>query len=281
VTGFLGDVIEKHVRETYPDLPLNVAPQEEMLGLGHAISLGKPFHEKDEKVLIILGDTILRADFKAMLASQDTVLGVKEVDDPRRFGVVELDGDGKIKAMLEKPKNPPTKMAIVGVYMITDPALLFAKLDEIIEEKVTTAGEIQLTDALARMLAAGHVMRPFAVEKWLDCGKPETLFDTNRQILDETPPLVLDSFRLQHPGAMIIPPVFIGDSCDLEECVIGPYTVLGNECVVRRSVVSDSIVGARTKITDAVIKDGLVGSDCELAGKAASPNVGDTSVVAL
>lgn len=281
VTGFLGDKIEAHVREAYPDLPLEVAPQHEMLGLGHAISLGKPFHAKDDRLLIILGDTILRADFKAMLAAPDTVLGVKEVEDPRRFGVVKLAGDGSISAMLEKPKDPPTNKALVGVYMITDPALLFAKLDEIIAANVTTAGEIQLTDALARMLADGHRMMPFDVDKWLDCGKPETLFDTNRQILDEIPPRVLDGFRMEHPGAMIIPPVHIGQECDLEECVIGPYAVIGQGTTVRRSIVRDSIIGGGSTIEDALVADGLVGAGCKVKGAFSSPNIGDSSEVVL
>src|SRR5690606_18542864 len=124
IVGFLGDEIQKHVRAAYPAIETNHIVQEQMLGLGHAISLGKKLHQKDKDLLIILGDTIVRADFKKLFKSKTTELGVREVEDPRRFGVVKLDAKGNISGMVEKPKDPPTNLAIVGVYKINDPALL-------------------------------------------------------------------------------------------------------------------------------------------------------------
>ncbi|MBI5153676.1 nucleotidyltransferase family protein [Candidatus Poribacteria bacterium] len=97
IVGYLGDVIERHVRKKYPSLESHFVPQEEMLGLGHAISLGKNLHRNDKDLLIILGDTILQADFKALFSTPDTAIGVKEVEDPRRFGVVKLGADGAIE----------------------------------------------------------------------------------------------------------------------------------------------------------------------------------------
>ena len=158
IVGYLGDVIEKHVRARYPDMDNHFVEQKEMLGLGHAISLGKALHHRDKQLLIILGDTILKADFPALLGTKDTAIGVREVDDPRRFGVVELKSDGSISRMLEKPEHPPTMKAIVGVYKIGDPALLFAGLDHIMQNQAADflTSQPAVLDEASRQLLADH-----------------------------------------------------------------------------------------------------------------------------
>ncbi|MGF1574164.1 MAG: sugar phosphate nucleotidyltransferase [Sumerlaeia bacterium] len=281
ILGFLGDVIEEHVRKTWGSLELNFVVQTEMLGLGHAISLGKLFHEKDEKLLIILGDTILQADFKALLATPHSALGVREVEDPRRFGVVELDSAGLISSMIEKPQNPPTNKAIVGVYKINDPALLFKGLDHLVENDIRSAKEIQLTDALVYMLNQGHKMMPFSISGWLDCGKPETLFETNRTLLDLASAESQKALQAKYPAATIVPPVYIGNGTTISESVVGPYVVLGDNCAIERSVVSDSIIGQNTVVRNAVLNGGLIGDDVSISGTPSELNVGATSVLKL
>lgn len=281
ILGFLGDVIEKHVRKTYGQLELNFVVQHQMLGLGHAIGLGKPFHENDKELLIILGDTILQADFKALLATPHTALGVREVEDPRRFGVVELNGEGFISSMVEKPQNPPSNKAIVGVYKINDPKLLFKGLDHLVENDIRSAKEIQLTDALVYMLEQGHKMIPFDIQGWLDCGKPETLFETNRTLLDLTTAQSQKALQHKYPNSTIIPPVFIGEGCKLNESVVGPYVVLGEGSVVERSVLSDSIMGKNVKIKNAQLNGSLIGDDVTIQGRVSELNIGETSVVDL
>ncbi len=281
ILGFLGDVIEEHVRKTWGSLELNFVVQTEMLGLGHAISLGKLFHEKDEKLLIILGDTILQADFKALLATPHSALGVREVEDPRRFGVVELDSAGLISSMIEKPQNPPTNKAIVGVYKINDPALLFKGLDHLVENDIRSAKEIQLTDALVYMLNQGHKMMPFSISGWLDCGKPETLFETNRTLLDLSSAESQKALQAKYPAATIVPPVYIGNGTTISESVVGPYVVLGDNCAIERSVVSDSIIGQNTVVRNAVLNGGLIGDDVSISGTPSELNVGATSVLKL
>ncbi len=281
ILGFLGDVIEEHVRKTWGSLELNFVVQTEMLGLGHAISLGKLFHEKDEKLLIILGDTILQADFKALLATPHSALGVREVEDPRRFGVVELDSAGLISSMIEKPQNPPTNKAIVGVYKINDPALLFKGLDHLVENDIRSAKEIQLTDALVYMLDQGHKMMPFSISGWLDCGKPETLFETNRTLLDLSSAESQKALQAKYPAATIVPPVYIGNGTTISESVVGPYVVLGDKCAIERSVVSDSIIGQNTVVRNAVLNGGLIGDDVSISGTPSELNVGATSVLKL
>lgn len=276
IVGFLGDVIEKHIREVYSNLDLNFVEQKEMLGLGHAISLGRDIHKDDDELLIILGDTILQADFKALLSTSNTALGVREVDDPRRFGVVELDGDGYITAMVEKPEVPPTNKAIVGVYKINDPALLFEGLDHIVENDIRSAKEIQLTDALVYMLEKGHKMETFDVRGWLDCGKPETLADTNQILLDRIPESVQKEYKKKYPDALIISPVSIAEGVKITGSVVGPYTVLGKGTQVTSSIIKDSIVGDNTKIENEILEGSLIGSDVSVKGITKNLNIGDT-----
>ncbi len=280
IVGYLGDVIEKHVRARYPDMDNHFVEQKEMLGLGHAISLGKALHHRDKQLLIILGDTILKADFPALLGTKDTAIGVREVDDPRRFGVVELKSDGSISRMLEKPEHPPTKKAIVGVYKIGDPALLFAGLDHIMQNDIRTKNEYQLTDALAWMLEKGHRMVPFDIEKWLDCGKPETLFETNRVLLDEKsddPELLKKRF----PLSVIHPPVSIAEGCVIEDSVVGPYAVLGKNCKVTHATIHNSIIGDGAEIRSIMIKESLIGNEAVVSSHSHRLNIGNNSTIEM
>lgn len=206
---------------------------------------------------------------------------MKEVDDPRRFGVVELNDDGSIRRMLEKPDKPPTNKAIVGVYKMSDPALLFAGLDHVIENNVTTKGEIQLTDALEWMVQKGHRMLPFEIDEWLDCGKPETLFETNRRLLEDLPAAHQAELQKRFPQAVIVPPVVIGEGCKIEESVVGPYAVLGANCQVTRAMVRDSIVGEGATVHRIMLKDSLIGDNAEVEGTGHSLNIGDSSAIQM
>ncbi len=279
IVGYLGDVIEKHVRETYPDLESHFVEQTEMLGLGHAIWLGRDIHRNDDDLLIILGDTILKADYKSLFTTPETAIGVKEVEDPRRFGVVELRGDGSISGMLEKPEVPPTKKAIVGVYKINDPALLFKGLDHVIDDEVRTKGEFQLTDALAWMLEQGHVMRPFDIAGWLDCGKPETLFETNAILLGDRDRSEQEGYAKTFPNAVIVPPVAIGRNCRIENSVVGPNAVIGDGTAVTGAIVRDSIVGRNAVVESVMLKYSLIGENAVARGRCQSLNIGDSSVI--
>src|SRR5690606_14555969 len=120
----------------------NFVEQPEMKGLGHAIWLARPYHDTDEPALIVLGDTIFKADLEKVFQSPESALGVHEVEDGRRFGIVELDSKNQVKRLVEKPQNPPTNLAIVGIYYITKPPVLFNALDKLVVAGTTTAGEI-------------------------------------------------------------------------------------------------------------------------------------------
>lgn len=279
IIGHLGDRIEDHVRRRYGNLRLEFIEQQEMLGLGHAIWLAKDIHLHDERLLIILGDTIVQMDFKKYLGQRCSSLAVKEVEDARRFGVVELDGN-RITRLVEKAERPPSNLAIVGVYLINSPRLLFDGLDHIINNNVRTKNEFQLTDALQYMIEHGDMMRPFTIDGWLDCGKPETLLDTNRRLLAEhCKPEAASEYRRRFPTCLINPPVFIDKDCRIENSIIGPNVSIARESTVEGSILTDCVISKRATVRNLHMYDSLVGESAEVTGQAASLNIGDHSVI--
>jgi len=181
IVGYLGDMIKDYVVKHY-SIKIDFVEQEERLGLGHAIYLTR-HTVSDDPILIILGDTIFDVDLRAIMHSENSILGVKEVDDPRRFGVAELE-NGVIRRLVEKPEDPRSNLALVGIYYIKHPNVLMECLRDEIKGNIRTRGEFQLTDALQMMIERGERMTTFGIEGWFDCGKPETLLETNRHLLD-------------------------------------------------------------------------------------------------
>src|SRR6185369_3605684 len=222
-------------------------------------------------MLILLGDTIFRADF-SKLVSGASAIGVKAVDDPRRFGVVEVEG-GRVKRLVEKPDVPPSHLAIVGVYYLRDGKPLFEALDELVRRDLRTRGEYQLTDALQLLIDHGHELRTFPVEGWYDCGKTETLLETNRQLLE------LAGGAPTVPGSVVLPPVAIEPGAEIVNSVIGPHVSIATGTVVKNCVVRNSIINPHARVEDILLTESLVGENAVAQGVFQSLNVGDSSEV--
>jgi len=268
VIGYMGDKIKDYVLNNY-SIKCDFVEQEERLGLGHAIYLSRHTFSHDP-ILIILGDTIFDVDLRKMVDSGHSVLGVKEVEDPRRFGVAETS-DGFITRLVEKPDNPQSNLAIVGLYYIARPQVLLDNLKEMIKANRRTKGEFQLTDALQMMIESGEKMKTHSINGWYDCGKPETLLSTNRHLLEtypEPPPL---------EGVVIRPPVFISPKATVKHSIIGPHTTVAEGAVVEHSIVENSIVSEGAEVQDALLKDSIVGSNALVRGNFKRINIGDSS----
>src|SRR3989304_10039914 len=183
VIGYLGDMIKEYVEKKYPSVKSSFVEQEKMEGLGHAIYTAIPTFDDDE-IFIILGDTIFDVNLKEVFKNKISSLGVKEVDDPSRFGVAVLE-NGYIKKLVEKPTTPVSNLALVGLYYIANSDALIKSLNNLVQKDIRTKGELQLTDALQMMLDDGEKIKTFDVNGWYDCGKPETLLSTNKFLLDK------------------------------------------------------------------------------------------------
>lgn len=276
IVGYLGDKIQEYVRQSYPHLTTHFVYQNERQGTGHAIELTKSFINNDE-VFVALGDTICEYDVKEVIDSPYNMLGVKKVDDPRDFGVATISEDGKIEQVVEKPEIPKSNMALVGLYKIKESHLLFECLSQIFSENITTQGEYNLTDALACMIKRGVEFRSFKVKNWFDCGKKETLLESNATLLKKFGGNITNSHSYQ--DSIIIPPVSIADGCTIVNSIIGPHVAIGANTTIEQSIVRDSIIGSYTNLYEVVLDNSLIGSDASVKGLSRSLNIGDNTEI--
>ncbi len=272
ITGAMGDQIVAYVR-AHPGLrDIERVEQGERLGLGHAI-----FQVRDvvggDPMLIVYGDTIFRADLAGVLAARaDLQLGVKQVPDPSRYGVV-VEGGGRVRRLVEKPDAFVSDQAIVGVNVVRASELLFASLARLMQNQQRTQGEYQLTDAFQLMLEAGADVRTFPVADWFDCGTVEALLAANRHLLDGSAP------SQPLPDCVVVPPVYVAASAQVSQCILGPYVSIGADAQVERSIAQNAIIGDKAVVSAAHLADTIVGYGACVTGKAQRLNVGDMSEV--
>ncbi len=272
VVGYMGDMVEEYLRANYKKTNFRFVYQEERLGLGHATHVALSGDPSDEPLIIILGDTVFDVDLSPLLKSQYSSIGVKRVEDPRRFGVAETDGDS-VTRLIEKPDKPTSNLAVVGLYFIKSPLALDAAIRETIDKDIKTKNEYQLTDALQIMLDRGEKIKFFEVEGWYDCGKPETLLSTNRHLLKKT-----RHFK-KRDNVVIIPPVYIADSARISNSVIGPNATIDSDVEIVDSLIRDSIIGSGASIQNSLLEGSIVGQNAQLKGSFKRVNAGDSTEI--
>lgn len=279
IIGYLGDKIQDYVQTEYPDLKCTFITQNERNGTGHAIYLTREA-VGEEEVLIVLGDTICAFDIGEVLDSPYSMIGVKRVDDPRLFGVAEIDSESFVKKVTEKPLIPKSNLALVGVYKIKETKILFESLHEYIQGDKAESGEFHLTLALQIMINKGIDLKSFEVKSWFDCGKKETLLETNATLLRRLQRNNQDTTR-SFPNTVIIPPVHIGKGCDVQNSIIGPNVAVGENAKISSSIIHNSIIGAYAELREIVLKESIIGSDAYVHGLSQSLNIGDNTDVDL
>ncbi len=275
ITGWLGDQVEQYIRENY-DLPAHFVEQQETLGQAHAIWLARDYLEGPAFLLFV--DTLFDgADFGGLDApGLDGVIYTKEVDDPRRFGVVETDAEGRALRLIEKPDSMDNRNVLMGLYYFRDSARLARACGELMERRIQTKGEYYLADAITLMIEEGAVFQTRPVEVWEDTGKPETTFLTHRYILEHGYDNSMEAVR---PGVAIIPPVYIDPRAEVERSVIGPYVSIHAGAKVRESVVRDAVIDEGSQVEGMLLDHALVGRWVTLRGAFRSFNIGDSSSV--
>lgn len=271
VVGHMSEKIVEYVTQAYPAFSAAFVEQEDRMGLGHAIYLTRETLGTDP-VLIILGDTIFDVELGPVLQSTYSSLGVKTVEDPRRFGVAVME-NGYINRLVEKPEQPVSNLAIVGLYLVKNTPLLVSSLKELVEKDIRTKGEYQLTDALQMMIEKGERMTTFMVEGWFDCGKPETLLSTNKALLEK------HSVSRRIEGVVVNGPVHISPSAHLSNCVVGPYTTVGDNARISESIVRNSIIGEEARVERAMLENSIVGNGSVVRGGYKRINVGGSSEI--
>ena len=278
IIGYLGEKIQDYVQKKYPDLNCHFVQQNERFGTGHAINLTREIVGDDE-VLIVLGDTIADYDVKEVINSPVSMLGVKKVDDPRNFGVAEIEEDGFISKVIEKPSMPKSNMALVGVYKIKETDFMFSCLEKLIVLKNNGHEEFSLTDALECMMQRGAKFKAFKVPNWFDCGKKETLLESNATLLKKFGGNVSEKHSFEN--TIIIPPVSIAEGCEIKNSVIGPNVTIGENTKISHAIIKNSIIGSYSNLFEIVLSKSLIGSDAEIKGVNRSLNIGDNTAIDL
>jgi len=273
IVGHLGDQIERHLESKY-SIKMTFVAQEKQLGLAHAVHMCKPHCTDREPLFIILGDTIFDVDLEPVLKSDVSTLGVKEVEDPRRFGVA-ITENGRITKLVEKPEKPVSNLALVGLYYFHNACSLFSSIEHIIENNITTKNEFQLTDAMQHMIDLGETFSTFPVQGWYDCGKPETLLETNE--------ILLQKYHQEKPreGCIINPPVFIADSASVTNAIIGPNVTIGEQAVVYDTIIANSIIGQKSQVNDIMLDHSIIGSNTVVSSMGHQLNIGDYSEIRM
>lgn len=288
IVGYLGDQIRDYVESNYK-LPTRYVEQKELLGQAHAIGLAK--EHVHGPVLTAFVDTVFETNLKDLEHVRgDGAIYVKEVDDPRRFGVVTL-GDGYIRRFVEKPSHPISNLAVIGLYYIKPHQLLFDCVEELQRRNLRTEGEYYLADALQLMVDRGLKLEARTVDVWQDCGTPDTVLEANRYLLERN---VYNSIRPD--GCIVTPPAYIAPDADVRNSVVGPYVYIGPKARVHGSVVGpyvtvaggasieqaivrDSVVDQQAHITSAMLSHSLVGQSAMVRGSYQRFNVGDSSEI--
>ncbi len=272
VVGYLAEKVEEFVRERYP-FRAHFVNQDEPLGNGHAIYLAR--QHLTAPTLIIFGDTIVRMDLAAAARLPHSAIGVHRVGDPRSFGVVEVNGDGFVRRLWEKPATPPSDLAVVGVYMIQRPAPFRAALERLVGEHRMVNGEYWLADALQIMVEQGERLQTFPVDRWYDCGTPEALLQANHALLEFAPP------PAHIAGSIVIPPAFVADTAIVEGSVIGPYVTVAEGARVTNAVIQDTIINASARAESVLLEHSIIGENAVVTGRRGRINIGDSSEVEL
>ena len=282
VGPYLGELqVPPFVRENYPDMKAHFIVQNEMKGQSHALWLAREFMHGP--MIVCFSDTLLDTDFSFLEREEaDVVAWVMPMEDPRRFGVAELDQDGWVTRFIEKPESMENNLVVVGCYYFKDAAKVCAAIEKQMERNLIFKGEFFLTDTLTLMIAEGAKVRTQKAEIWLDTGTIDATLETNKILLDSK------ANKKQNEtvdGVEIIAPSFIHPSAQIKNSVIGPYSSIGANCKIENSWVEQSIVEADCEIQNAALSRSLVGIKAKLRGRgdgqAIQLNVGDNSDIFL
>ena len=281
----IGDVYPEKVKEYYGDgsdfgVKITYIYQDSPKGISHAIKLCRDFIG-NERFIVYLGDNVLRKNLidytkKFETSNSDAMILLCEVDDPQRFGVAELDSNnpGKIKTIIEKPKEPTSNFAVIGIYFLTP------KIFEIIENlKPSWRGELEITDALFGLMQQGNKIEYDIVTGWWkDTGTPEDIIHANKLVLDSigtenqflinhddkiNDKVVIGKNSIISQDSNIQGPVILGENCHIGPSVrIGPYVSIGNDsklnnCTITNSIVmNDCTIDAKIHLSNSIISHG-------------------------
>lgn len=252
--------------------------QNEALGTGHAIMCAK--ESLSGPAVIAYADTLIRADFE-LDPTADSVIWVKQIENPEAFGVVKLNENSEIVELVEKPQEFVSDLAVIGIYYFKDIAILKQELQNVLDNNIQNGGEYQINDGIKNMMAKGKIFKTGEVSAWMDCGNKDVTVETNSRMLNflhnDGINLVTPSVKLEN--ATIIPPCYIGEDVVLINATVGPNVSLGKGCHVVDSTIKNSLIQTHVHIKNANLDNAMIGNHASFDGNFASISIGDYSVL--
>lgn len=252
--------------------------QDQPLGTGHAIMCAK--ESMSGPIVVAYADTLFRADF-SLDTSADSVIWVKQVEDPSAFGVVQLNENNQIVDFVEKPNDFVSDLAIIGIYYFKKGEDLRSELQYLLDNNIVKGGEYQLTDGLENLKQKGMVFVPGKVDEWMDCGNKNVTVETNSRMLaflkNDGVNLVSADVKLEN--STIIPPCYIAKDVVLVNATVGPNVSLGNGCHVIDSTIKNSLIQNHSHIKNANLDNAMIGNHACFDGNFTSISIGDYSVL--
>ncbi len=252
--------------------------QDQPLGTGHAIMSAKP--SLTGPAVIAYADTLIRADFN-LDKDADSVIWVKQVQNPQAYGVVKLNNNNQIIELVEKPKEYVSDLAVIGIYYFKEVSVLRDQLQYVLDNDIVHGGEYQINDGIKRMMTDGKVFVTGEVKEWMDCGNKEITVDTNGRMLrfleQDGENLVASSVSKEN--AEIIAPCYIGENVVLKNATVGPYTSIGDDTIIENAIVKNSLIQSKTIIKNANLENAMVGNHVKYNGNFETVSIGDYSVL--
>ena len=281
--GFVVNELEPETQTELTQLAQDVGaqaqfyPQQEALGTAHAVLCAAPLLQGP--VVVAFSDTLFKSRF-TLKKDQEGVIWVKKVENPSAFGVVQLDTQGQVEALIEKPTSFVSDLAIIGIYYFRKGEQLYQALQRLVAQDIRRDGEYQLTTALEVMQQQGVAFTTQTVDEWLDCGNKDATLYTNERFLtflQGNKDLVAPTAQLQN--SVLIPPVYLGEQVVLKNTVLGPYVAIGSHTHIHDTRMQNSIVQTHSTIESAIMKDSIIGNHVHFAGKSMAVSVGDYTTI--
>lgn len=275
ITGHLKEKVEQYVRKNY-DIPARFIEQKVLDGTAGAVNLARPY--VDGPVIVIFVDTLFDADLSIVKTTNaDGIIWTKEVEDYQRFGVVVTDKQGFMTRIVEKPSTPISRRANIGLQYVKDWRTLFDGIEHVLKSPPGKGGEFYLTDAFQYMVDQGKKLLVSEVGGWYDCGKVDTLLETNEHLLKhgrgKRPAKVSADVRIKEP-------VYIEDGVTLTDATIGPNASIESGSSIVGSTVANSILGRGTQVKNATVEGSVVGDQQKIEGRQVKDSVMDAGEIA-
>lgn len=278
ITDENGGQVSEFMESKFPELHCRYIVQTEQKGPAHAVYLAAPMIGQGDDLLIVFNDTIFDADLGKiddLCSGCDGLIYSKEVEDYQRFGV-NVVRDGFIVEMVEKPDTPVSKLAQVGLYYLKDGVTFMKYLHQAIMAEDMVKGEYYLPAVFMRMIQNGLTFKAPEIDAWLDCGKPETLLESNSYLLigrHHNHGSVTDS--------VLIEPVHIEKGAVVQGCILGPNVSVAAGSIIETSIVRDSIINGKSHVRNMILQNSILGDAVHLTSSARCMNIGDHSSIEM